>query len=207
MERFLAELRVIRPPLLTLAVLFFVIMLVEIDLGHRPALARGDAWLALVPVVWLPVSLIALIAVQWAPSTATMLAALAVMAVSAAVGMVGSGLHMMAAGVDLTHLSRIFSSAVWGGPVSPNWPVAITVAAVLGFIAALGAAGERPAQSDDALGAVTVVADVLIAIGIALSPWPDLVAFSAASLVGAALLLLAALVGMLARARFERSVP
>ena len=207
MERLLAELRAMRPALLTLAVLFFVIMLVEIDLGHRPALAQGDAWLALIPVVWLPVGLISLIAVQWAPSLPTMLAALAVMAVSAAVGMAGSGLHMMAAGVDLAHLDRIFSSAVWGGPVSPNWPVAITVAAVLGFIAAFGAAGERPTQAGDALGFVNAAADVLIVFGIALAGRPAFLAISAACLVAAALMLLAALIGALAQARMQRNSP
>ena len=207
MERLQAELRAMRPALLTMAILLFVIMLVEVDLGHRPALAQGNAWLALIPVVWLPVALIALIAVQWGPSLPTMLAALAVMAVSAAVGMAGSGLHMMAAGVDLAHLDRVFSSAVWGGPVSPNWPVAITVAAVLGFIAAFGAAGERAMQATNALGLVNAVADILIIGGVGGGTWPAFLAISAACLVAAALMLLAALVGTLAQARMQGSSP
>src|SRR5665647_81208 len=103
-----------------LAILFFVIMLLEVDLGHRPALAAGDAWLALVPVVWLPVALLALMTVQIAPSMFTMLAALLAMAVTDAVGIIGAGLHMMAAGVDLEHLGRLFSGTVWGGSVCPN---------------------------------------------------------------------------------------
>ena len=68
MEPYLTELRGVRRALLTLAILFFVIMLLEVDLGHRPALASGEAWLALVPVVWLPIALVALMAVQIAPS-------------------------------------------------------------------------------------------------------------------------------------------
>jgi hypothetical protein len=207
MEPYFAELRGVRRPLLTLAILFFVIMLLEVDLGHRPVLATGEGWLALVPVVWLPVALIALMAVQIAPSVFTMLAALLVMAVTAAVGMIGSGLHMMAAGVDLEHLGRVFSSAVWGGPVSPNWPVAITVAAVLGFIAALDAAREPETPTGDFAGVVNVAANALIVIGIVFATWPSLVMVSATSLVLAALLLLAALIGMLAIAATERSAP
>jgi hypothetical protein len=202
-----AELRGLRRALQTLAILFFVIMLVEIELGHRPALARGDSWLALVPVVWLPVSLFALMAAQVSPSMGTMIAALIVMAISAAVGMAGSGLHMMAAGVDFDHLSRLFSSDTWGGPVSPNWPVAITVASVLGFIGAADAQGDAPTLTRDALGAVTALAYGLIIVGIGLAAFPAMVAISATSLVIAALLLLAVLVGTLAAASTERSVP
>jgi hypothetical protein len=207
MEPYLTELRGVRRALLTLAILFFVIMLLEVDLGHRPALAGGEAWLALVPVVWLPITLVALMAVQIAPCKFTMLVALLVTAAAAAVGMIGSGLHMMAAGVDFEHLSRLFSSAVWGGPVSPNWPVAITVAAVLGFIASVGAARDRETLSGDFVAVVTGVAYVLIVIGIGFAVMPSLVMASATCLVIAALLLLAALLGMLANASLERSVP
>lgn len=206
MGPFLAELRGMRRALLTLSMLFFVIMLLEVDLGHRPALASGEAWLVLVPVVSLPLALLVLMAVQIAPSTFTMLAALLVMAIAAAVGMIGSGLHMMAAGVDLEHLSRLFSSAVWGGPVSPNWPVAITLAAVLGFIAAFGAQRDGETLPRDASGLATGVAYVLIIVGIAFAAVPSLVTVSATSLVIAALLLLAALIAMLANAATERSV-
>ena len=63
----LLQLRRVRGVLLTLAILFFIVMLVEVDLGHSAALLRHDSWLALVPVVWLPVSLLVLMAVQAAP--------------------------------------------------------------------------------------------------------------------------------------------
>jgi hypothetical protein len=202
----LAELRGTRRALLTLSILFFVIMLLEVDLGHRPALAGGEAWLALVPVVWLPLALIALIAVQMAPSTVTMIVALMVTAVAAGVGMIGSGLHMMAAGVDFAHLSRLFSSATWGGPVSPNWPVAITVASVLGFIAAIGASRDGETLPRDASGLAAGLAYVLIVAGIACAAVPSLVTVSATCLIVAALLLLAALIAMLANAATERSV-
>ena len=203
----LGQLRRLRGVLLTLAVLFFIVMLIEVDLGHRAALLRQDSWLALIPVVWLPISLLVLIAVQVAPSKATSFIAMGVMAVSAAVGMIGSGLHMMAAGVDFDHLNRIFSSSVWGGHESPNWPVAITVASVLGLVAAIDAGRNRQTLPSGALGAAAVIAYILIVLGCALAAVPDLVTLSAASLTLAALLLLAVLLGLLANAMTERTAP
>lgn len=207
LDRLFGELRGIRRALLTLAVLFFVIMLLEVDLGHRPVLAGQESWAAMVPVVWLPISLLALMAVHIAPSFVTALFAQAVMAVSAAVGMIGSGLHMMTSGVDLDHLSRAFSANVWGGPASPNWPVAITLASVLGLVAATGALRDREALPRDTGGVVTVVAYVLIVAGCGFAALPATVLVSAVCLVSAALLLLAVLIGMLINARMERSLP
>ncbi len=200
----LGELRGMRRALLTLSILFFTIMLLEVDIGHRPALAAQEAWLALIPVVWLPISLLALIAVQLVPSTLTAVAAQIVMAVAAAVGMIGSGLHMMVSGVSLENLSRIFSSAVWGGPASPNWPVAIAVAAVLGLVASFGANRDGGTSPRD-IGVTAGLAYFLIIVAIGLSAVPSAVMVSASCLAVAALLLLAALIGMLATAR-ERSV-
>jgi hypothetical protein len=206
-EALLGELRGVRRALLTLAVLFFVIMLLEVDLGHRPALAGQDSWSALVPVVWLPISLLALMAVQIAPFFGTALLAQAVMAVSAAVGMVGSGLHMTASGVDLEHLSRAFSADVWGGPASPNWPVAITVASVLGFVAVTGAQRDGERLACDVSGVAIGIAYILIVAGCGFAAVPALVLVSAVCLVVAALLLLGALVGLLLNARIERTMP
>lgn len=205
--RLWGELRGMRRALLTLALLFFVIMLLEVDLGHRPILARQDSWGALVPVVWLPISLLVLMAVQVAPCWATALFGQAVMAVSAAVGMVGSGLHMMTSGVDLDHLARAFSSNVWGGPASPNWPVAIALASVLGFIAVTGAQRDGETMPDRALGATAIAADLLIVAGCGFAAVPALVLPSAVCLVAAALLLLATLLGLLINARTERAMP
>jgi len=207
MGALLIELRGLRRALLILAILFLTIMLLEVDLDHRPALATQGSWLALVPVVWLPLTLFSLIAVQLKPTLPISIVAQAATAIAAAVGMVGSGLHMMAAGVDLEHLSRLFSSAVWGGPVSPNWPVAITVAAVLGFIGAFAAERDEQIVSHDVTHLALCTAYVLILAGIAFGVAPDLVMASAAALVAAALLLLAALIGMLTSAAMQRSAP
>ena len=200
----LAELRGMRRALLTLSILFFTIMLLEVDLGHRPALAAQEAWLALVPVIWLPISLLALIAVQLVPTTFTAIFAQIVMAAAAAVGMIGSGLHMMASGVSLENLSRMFSSEVWGGPASPNWPVAIAVAAVLGLVASFGADRDREAAARD-VGVTAAIAYILIVVAIGFSAAPSAVMVSASCLVLAALLLLATLIGMLTTAATQRS--
>ena len=207
MGALLIELRGLRRALLTLAILFLTIMLLEVDLGHRPALARQESWLALIPVIWLPLTLFSLMAVQIKPTLPISIFAQALTAIAAAVGAVGSGLHMMAAGVDLGHLGRLFSSAVWGGPVSPNWPIAITVASVLGFIGAFAAERDEQIASHDVTHLARCTAYLLILAGIALGVVPDLVMASAALLVGAALLLLAALIGMLASAAMQRSAP
>ena len=201
----LASLRGMRRALLTLSILFFTIMLLEVDLGHQPAMAEHDAWLALIPVVWLPLSLLALIVVQVAPTALTAILAQAVMAVAAAVGMLGSGLHMMASGVSLENLSRAFSSAVWGGPASPNWPVAITLAAVLGLVAAFGANRDGETLGHDIGGVTAGAAFILIVVGIGFTIMPATVMVSATCLALAALLLLAALISMLANVATERS--
>ncbi len=201
----LAELRGIRRALLTLTMLFFVIILLEVDLGHRAAIERHQDWAVLAPVVWVPISLFALMALQIAPSPLAAALTVIAMAIGAAVGMIGSGLHMMAAGVDLTHLSRAFSPAVWGGPVSPNWPVSITVASFLGFLAALG--GGREGFPRGLAGLATATAYILVVIGIVSAVVPALVMTSATCLVLAALLLLAVLIGTVASAGTERSTP
>jgi len=199
MWSWLTELRGIRRALMTLAILFFTIMLLEVDLGHSPALARHSL-LALIPVFWLPITLFALIAVQIRPSLLTMIVAMIVTAIAAAIGMIGSGLHMQAAGVDLGHLSRVFSSEVWGGHESPNWPVAIMLAAVFGFAAAVNAHRDNEGLPHGLPGAATATACLLIVVGIACAAVPSLTMVGSACLTLAALLLLAVLIAQLAGA-------
>ena len=205
MWSWLAELHGIRRALMTLAILFFTVMLLEVDLGHAPALARHSL-LALIPVFWLPITLFALMAVQIKPGLVTMSAALIVTTIAAAVGVIGSGLHMQAAGVDLEHLSRLFSSAVWGGHESPNWPVAITLAAVFGFAASVNAHRDNESLPHDLAGAATAIAYLLIVAGVVCAAVPALTMVGSACLALAALLLLAVLVAQLAGAGMQRSV-
>jgi len=203
----LAELRGMRRALLTLAILFLVIVLLEVDLGHRPAIAQHEVWLALVPSIWLPISLMALMAMQLFPSLFTVIATQVTMAIAVVVGTVGSGAHVLASGVTLAHPERLFSVAVWGGPQSPIWPIGITMAAVLGLIASLDAHRDGETLHRDAGGVATGIAFALILAGIGLAPVSWALTVSATSLVLAALLLLAVIVGMLATAAMERSTP
>ena len=203
----LAELRGMRRALLTLAILFLVIVLLEVDLGHRPAIAQHEAWLALVPSIWLPISLMALMALQLFPSLFTVIATQVTMAIAAVVAMVGSGAHMLASGATLAHPDRLFSVAVWGGPQSPIWPVGIMMAAALGLIASFDAQRNSEPLRSDIGGVATGIAFVLILAGIGLAPVPWALMLSATSFVLAALLLLAVIVSMLASAAMERSTP
>lgn len=205
MTAWLTQLQEIRRPLMTLAILFFTVMLFEVDLGHAPALAR-HSWLALIPAFWLPITLFALIAADIKPSLLTVAIAWVVTAIAAGVGMLGSGLHMLAAGVDLAHLDRLFSSMVWGGHTSPNWPVAISLAAVIGFAGATGAYRNPESLPRDIAGAIAVVAYILIVVGIVCAAIPTLMTTAAATLAVAALLLLAALIAILAGAARKRSL-
>lgn len=203
----LAELRGMRRALLTLAILFLVIVLLEVDLGHRPAIAQHEAWLALVPSIWLPISLMALMALQLFPSLFTVIATQVTMAIAAVVAMVGSGAHMLASGATLAHPDRLFSVAVWGGPQSPIWPVGIMMAAALGLIASFGAHRNSEPLRSDIGGVATGIAFVLILAGIGFAPVPWALMVSATSFVLGALLLLAVIVSMLASAAMERSTP
>jgi hypothetical protein len=203
----LAELRGMRRALLTLAILFLIIVLLEVDLGHRPAIAQHEAWLALVPSIWLPISLMVLMALQLFPSLFTVIATQVTMAIAAVVGMVGSGAHVFASGVTFAHPDRLFSVAVWGGPQSPIWPVGIMMAAALGLIASLGAHRDGETLPRDVGGVATGIAFALILAGIGFAPVSWALMVSATSFVLAALLLLAVIVGMLASAAMERSTP
>lgn len=206
MTGWLQQLGMMRRALLTLAILFFTVMLLEVDLDHAPALAH-HSWLALIPVVWLPVTLFGLMAVDVKPSLLTVIVALAVTTIAAAVGMIGSGLHMQAAGVDIEHLDRVFSSSVWGGRESPNWPVAITLAAVFGFAGGLGSYANRDDLPSRLLGAASALAYLLIIAGTICIAVPGLMMVASTFLAVAALLLLAVLISILAGAAMERSFP
>jgi len=192
--------------LLPLAILFFIIMLLEIDLGHRAALAQQQAWLALVPVVWLPLSLLSLIAVEVLPSKLTASIAQLIMAVAAAVGVVGSAAHMTASGVNMDSLARLFSSAVWGGPASPNWPISIAIAALIGFGGATGVDKDTEFLRRGDVGLNKTIAFILVVLGCAFAVVPAMEMASAVCLAIAALLLLVELIAMLVAAAKERNL-
>jgi hypothetical protein len=176
--------------------LFFVILLIEVDLGHQLALQAHDRGLALLPIIWIPVALIALMWMQLHPSMLSRAFVQGSMAIAAVVGIVGFFAHLVASGVTLTNLPRLFDGQTWGGAACPNWPIAITVAAVLGLIAGFASAGETV---DWLRGA----SFAFVAAGIVLSLFPASLAVGSAALVAAALLLFASALADLARPRKE----
>jgi hypothetical protein len=176
--------------------LFFVILLIEVDLGHQLALQVHDRGLALLPVIWIPIALIALMWMQLRPSPLSRAFVRCSMAIAAVVGIVGFFAHLVASGVTLTNPSRLFDGQVWSGPACPNWPIAITVAAVLGLIAGLTSAGET-------VDWLRVAAFTFVVAGIVLSLIPASSAAGSAALVAAALLLFASALTVLTESRKE----
>ncbi len=193
--------------MLLLITLFFVINLVEVMLGHQPSLAAHRLNLAFLPVFWLALSLIPLIVLQVYRAPWIVLIARAAMAIAALVGAIGVFAHMVANGVTFESPARAFSPAVWGGPESPNWPIAIIIASVIGLLGMIGVHNGAAGPAWDAPGVLAGFAFVFILAGIALSVLPGMLALASACLVAAALLVLASLLACLAASALERKVP
>jgi hypothetical protein len=191
------RLRAVRQPLLLLTTMFFTILLLEVDLGHQPAIAEHAPSLAFLPIVWLSVSLLLLIALQLSLSVLAGVAVEVAMGIAAVVGIIGSVAHLAASGVTLDRLDLLFSPTVWAGPACPNWPIAIAVAAVLGFVAAFGIDEEEGRQAASAVDKSASIAFVLIIAGIVLSVTPGTSAASADCFALASLLLCALMLGLL----------
>lgn len=191
------QLRAVRQPLLLLTTMFFTILLLEVDLGHQPVIAEHAPSLALLPIVWLSASLLLLIAVQLKLSVWAGVAVEVAMGIAAVVGIIGSVAHLAASGVTLDRLDLLFSPTLWAGPTCPNWPIAISVAAVLGFVAAFGIDEEEGRQPAGAVDKSASIAFVLIIAGIVLSVTPGTTAASADCFALAALLLFALMLGLL----------
>lgn len=199
-----AQLRAARRPLMLVVTLFFVICLVEVDIGHQPSLDAHRLNLSLLPILWLALSLLALIALQVWPSSLSAAAAQVAMVISVLVGLTGVFAHLAASGVSLGDPGRALSVSVLGGPQSPNWPVAIVVSGLVGFVGALGAGDDARILPRDASSLIAGCAFILIVAGIVLNTMPSTLAAASACLVGSALLLLAALLGSLATSLWER---
>jgi hypothetical protein len=193
-----------RRTLLELTTLFFTLLLLEVDLGHHRVIAERIPSLALLPLIWLALSLLALIALQVRPSPLAANVVDGAMALAGVIGIVGFFAHLVVSGVTMDHLDRLFSSQVWGGAACPNWPIAITVAAVIGLFAARGAGEGEKSENADADDKPAWIAFVLVIAGIATSMAPGALAVSSDCLVLAALLLLALVVRDVAVALLAR---
>ncbi len=179
-----------RRQLLLLTTLYFAILFLESDVNHVPLLSAGWLSFALIPVVWLSFSLVALMAVALWPSSATSRLLQVAMIGAALVGIIGVFPHLAANGVTWNHPSALLNPALLHGAPGPQWPLAITIGAVLGFIGGYGIAQDVD-FAHATVGWPTRIAFVLVVIGVALSDWLATLGWGSSVIVISALLLLA----------------
>jgi len=129
--------------LLMVTTLYFAILFLESAVGHIPAVTSNWRSLALLPAVWMPVSLLALMAALVRASRATELFLQVTMLVAGAIGVVGVFPHLAANGVTWARLGGLLNGSVFHGEPGPTWPLAITIGAVLGFAGSYGLATDR----------------------------------------------------------------
>jgi len=130
-----------RRQLLLVTTLYFGILFLESSVGHVPFMAAN--WLTLLPIVVLPLSLIALVAVFLKPSASTEVFLRFMMVVAAAIGVVGIFPHLAANGVTWSKLGPLLNGAVFHGEPGPTWPLAIAFGALMGFSGSFGLASDR----------------------------------------------------------------
>jgi hypothetical protein len=179
-----------RRQLLMLTTLYFSILFLESEVSHIPLLSAGWWNLALLPVIWLAVSLLTLMAALLWPSASTSRFLQVAMLGAAVVGVVGVFPHLEANGVTLNQLGALLNGSVFRGEPGPQWPLAITIGAALGFIGANGIAGDLEFRRGSA-GWAAVLAFVVLVVGIALSYSLTTLGWGATAIVASALLLLA----------------
>ena len=179
-----------RRQLLLLTTLYFSILFLESEVGHMPLLAAGWQTLALLPVVWLAVSLLALMSVLLWPSAATSRFLRLAMIVAAIVGVIGVFPHFAANGVTWDKLGALASGSFFHGEPGPQWPLAIAIGGVLGFIGGYRVENDAEFRREHD-GWVKWLAFVLLVCGIALSDILATLGWGSMLVVVAALLLLA----------------
>lgn len=179
-----------RRQLLLLTTLYFAILFLESDVNHVPLLSAGWLTYALIPVVWLSFSLLALMAAQLWPSAATSRLLHVAMIGAALVGIIGVFPHLAANGVTWNNPGALFNPALLHGQPGPQWPLAITIGAVLGLIGGNGIAQDAAFQRA-AVGWPTRIAFILVLIGVALSDSLATLGWGSSVIVVAALFLLA----------------
>lgn len=179
-----------RRQLLLLTTLYFAILFLESEVGHIPILSAGIWNLALLPVVWLAVSLLTLMAVLLWPSVGTSGLLQIAMVGAGIIGIVGVFPHFAAIGVTWGHLGALADGSFLHGEPGPQWPLAITIGGVLGLIGGYGVADDV-AFARESVGWLKYVAFALLLAGIALSDYLATLGWGSIIVVAAALLLFA----------------
>lgn len=172
-----------------LTTVYFAILFLESDVSHMPVLSAGPWSLALLPVVWLGISVLALVAMLLRPSAVTSRLLQVAMIVAAAIGVIGVFPHLSADGIGWNKLGAFFTGAAFHAEPGPQWPLAITIGAVLGFIGASGIA-ENAEFMPVSVGWPTKIAFLLLVIGILLSYALTTLGWGSTAIVAGAVLLL-----------------
>ena len=186
-----------RRQLLLVTTLHFAILMLEAMVGHMPILASNWRRVALMPDVWMSVSLLALMAVLLKPTPLTGSFSRWVMLIAAIVGVIGVLLHLAATGVTVQKFGTSWNGIVFHGEPGPTWPLAITIGAVLGLIGTYQIEMDQEFRRVALRGPASwliIAGYALLVVGIALSHVLALLGWSASLIALAALLLLIAAV-------------
>jgi len=162
--------------MLLVVTLLTAILLHEVDVGHYPIIAAHGVSGALLPVVFLPLTLLALIAVQIWPNRSIEMAVLIFSLFNLAIGAIGFLFHVNANGVTFDHLDKLFTFSLWNSSIGPDWPLSISFAGLFACIAAFGAASDDGFLRSAPSGLSRWSRDIAflgIAIAIVLTFWID----------------------------------
>ena len=197
-----------RRQLLLVATLYFGILFLESSVGHIPVLSAGWMNPALLPVIVLPLSLLALMAAFIKPSVATERILQIAMILALIVGVIGVFPHLAANGVTLQKLGPVFNGSVFHGDPGPTWPLAICFGALLGLAGSFGLATDQPFARAVRVGPIRwldKIAFAFLLAGIALSPSIATLGWGCTvTVIGCILLLANVLAGLTSLARTRR---
>jgi hypothetical protein len=193
-QRTLAALRELQGPgrhlLLMVTTLYFAILFLESAVGHTPAVTSNWRSLALLPAVWMPVSLLTLMAALVRASRATELSLQVAMIVAGVIGFVGVSPHLVANGVTWARPEGLLNGSALHGEPGPTWPLAITIGAVLGFVGSVGLGADRaftrtsgPSSALRAAAFVLLLAAILLSRSVTTLGWCGAVTVAAAALL------------------------
>lgn len=173
-QRVVTALRELQGParhlLLMVTTLYFAILFLESAVGHIPVVAANWRNLALLPAVWMPISLLALMAALVKASPATELFLRVAMLVAGVIGFVGVSPHLVANGVTWARPAGLLNGSVLHGEPGPTWPLAIAIGAVLGFVGGYGLAADRDfTRTSGPSSRLRAAAFVLLLVAIVLS--------------------------------------
>jgi hypothetical protein len=170
----MSALRELRGPgrrlLLLVTTLYFAILFLEGAVGHTPIVTSNPRSLAILPAVWLPVSLLALMAALVWASRGTERCLQVAMVGAGVIGFIGVSPHLVANGVTWAQPAGLLNGSALHGEPGPTWPLAITIGAVLGFAGSVGLGADREFTHTSAAGrALRTPAFILLLAAIPLS--------------------------------------